>query len=123
MPRNRLMTARVEVEHLGHVEYEMAGPYERFGQHLVPKRIEVTFPGDSSSPSLGMVLQIEDGAATCRELRLVAKEGQRGVHVGDLRSIRLNEWIEDLFAGVAQRAATQETSPCLLYTSPSPRDS
>ena len=124
MPKKRRVTARVEIEHLGHVEYDLIGPPERFGEHVVPKELSVTFPNDSESPRLEMLLQMEDGAATCRELRLIAKEGQRGVLPSDLRAIRLNEWIEDLFAVVAMKASSEETTPgnyLVTFTPPDPR--
>ncbi len=109
--KKRRVTARVAVENLGYVEYDYVGPREQFGDHVVPKELDVTFPSDSESPRLEMRLAMEDGAATCRELRIVAKEGKRGVLPGDIRAVRLNEWIEDLFVAVAARTSVEETDP------------
>lgn len=111
MPKKGPVTVRLNIEHLGHVEYNLTGPHERFGEHVVPKELEVTFPSDSERPSLHMLLRVDDGAATCRELRVTAKEGGRGVLPADLKAVRLNEWIEDLFTVAAMKAVSEETSP------------
>ncbi len=112
---------RAEIENQGYVEYDITGPMEHFGDHVVPRELDVTFLYDSETPSVKMRLQIEDGAATCRELHVVAKEGQRGVLASDLRSVRLNEWIEDMFKVVVRRRSVEERprpgmSPYYLVT-------
>lgn len=116
MPAKRpAIKARIDLE-WGHIDYDHLGPTERLGEHVVPKELSVTFPGARDQPRLQMVLGMENGAATCRELHLVAKEGARGVRPGDLEAVRLNEWVEDLFAATAMRATTEETSPGVYRT-------
>lgn len=111
MPKKRTVTVRRNIEGLGHIEYNLFGPHERFGEHVVPRELEVTFPSDSASPRLEMLFRVDDGAAACRELRIIAKEGERGVLPGDLKAVRLNEWIEDLFVAAAMKASSEELTP------------
>ena len=66
------------------------------------------------------------GGATGIGFGLAKACGERGAHVviGEPRQSRLDEAVECLAAaGVTARAFPLDvTDPCLLYTSPSPRD-
>ncbi len=94
---------RVELEGLGHLDYDPSATVE-MGGHQVPAELHVVFPGDRHGPSLDMTLAVdESGVPSCRDLRITAKGGGRGIRDGDLRGVRLEDWIEDLFAVASMR--------------------
>ncbi len=109
MARREPVRARVKIPGMGHIEFNPMGPRVRIGRRVFPSDIFVNFPSDSASPSLWMHLGFNDGVPSCRELTVKAKGGERGVSGSDLRHVRLEEWLEDLFALVAEEVV--EESP------------
>jgi len=94
----------LDVENLGRVHFSAVDGRETLGNLSVPRALLVEIPQDSASPDLQLLLYMDDGVATVREVHVVAKESQRGVASSDLRAIRLSNWIEDLFAAVGEKA-------------------
>lgn len=103
MPKRAAVRERIPIENLGWIEFDALSKRLEYGDVAVPAEMSVTFAGDNAQPRLEMRLGIENGKPQCREIRLVAKDGQRGVLTQDLEMIRLGEWTEDLFT----MAATQ----------------
>lgn len=92
------MPFRVSLGELGYVEYDEASPPVRVGDRTFPAEIRSVFPSDKASPALHLRVAWVDGAPSCREVRIVAKESGRGVQGADLRGVRLDDWIEELVA-------------------------
>ena len=70
------------------------------GSLLVPDRIEVAFLGSTKDgqPALHMTLEVRDGLPQCRELSVSSYPGGRPVTSHDLGAVRLDEWVDAMFA-------------------------
>ncbi len=101
------MPFRVSLGELGYVEYDEASPPVRVGDRMFPSEIRSVFPSDKASPALHLRVAWVDGAPTCREVRIVAKESGRGIQSADLRGVRLDDWIEDLVTVTATDVVEQ----------------
>ena len=73
----------------------------RVGDRIVPRFVEVTFPGIDGQPSLFMRLEVVDGVPVCVEVRVERSEGGREVRTLDLRAVRLQDWTDDVYAAFA----------------------
>lgn len=92
----------------GWAEADAASRKVRIGDRLVPPLVAAHFTGADGQPALDLVLEVKDGVPQCRELRLTSTEGGREIKRLDLDAVRLNEWIEDLYAMFATRIVSEE---------------
>ncbi|MGI8757503.1 MAG: hypothetical protein ACR2MB_16925 [Acidimicrobiales bacterium] len=73
----------------------------RIGDRVVPRRVEVHFPGIGGQPSIDFVVEVVDGVPQCRDLRITSVDGGREVRTLDLNAVRLGDWVEDVLAAFA----------------------
>ena len=100
------LTATIPLE-WGRLEYDAGAVGVRIGDRLLPERLRAVFPGADGQPSLEMLLEVVDGIPSCQELTLRRTEGGRDVRTDDLRRIRVETWLENLFSIAALRVTNE----------------
>lgn len=77
----------------------------------VPRKIRFSHPGADGQPAITMELEMRDGVAQCRSIRLESVEDGREIRPVDLEVVRrrLYQWIGDVFAVMARRI--EKTGP------------
>ena len=78
------------------------------GDLYVPRRIDVSFPGEGEQPALTMCIEVIEGVPTCTRLALEAAPGGRGVWGKDLVAIHLEHWIETFVSACSERILSRE---------------
>jgi hypothetical protein len=73
------------------------------GDRAVPRQVEVELMLDPSGVMYRLALAITDGRPECRELRVVAQDGDRGIRQGDLAAIKVDDFTAAAFATVSRR--------------------
>ncbi len=101
------LTERVELD-IGCALARHDGADVRLGDRLVPRQVELHFPGAGGSPSLVMELEVVGDRPECRALRLTAAPGNREIRDADLNGIRLAEWTVDAFSLFAKPILREE---------------
>ena len=66
----------------------------RIGNRLLPRRFTLTAINDDDSPNLRMVFAVLDGVPQCRGVHIESSDGGREVQSGDLRALRLEDFLE-----------------------------
>jgi hypothetical protein len=64
------------------------------GDHLMPRLIDIVFPGADGQPRLEATIDSSSGVPRCTALHLTTGEGGREVRTTDLRAVELESWIE-----------------------------
>jgi hypothetical protein len=80
----------------------------RVGDRLVPRRLDVTFPGVQGQPGLDFVIEVRRGVPRCARLTITATEDGREVRSVDVRAVRLEEWIEHIVALASDPIVSEE---------------
>lgn len=103
----------VEVMKLPAGEARMHGGHVVVGDRVVPRVIEVTFPGGSHAPepACSFTIEVIDGVPLCTRLELVRRpEVERSEVRGDaLRRVQLDTWIEDIVAAASARVVAVDS--------------
>lgn len=78
------------------------------GDLYVPRRIDVSFPGEGEQPALAMCIEVLDGVPTCTRLVLEANPGGRGIWGKDLVAIHLEHWVETFVSACSERILSRD---------------
>ncbi len=103
-----VLTERVELETGWAVVRHDGTPDVRLGDRLVPRRVELHFPGAGGSPSLIVGLEVVDGRPECRAIHMIAAPNSREIRDADLNGMRLADWTVDAFAIFAKPIVSEE---------------
>jgi hypothetical protein len=57
---------------------------------------------DPTAPAVAAEFMVLDGVPQCRELRFVSREGGREIRAADCKRARVEDWLEDAVASVAE---------------------
>lgn len=93
-------------------EARMSGGLVVVGDRVVPRFIEVTFPGGTHAPepACSFTIEVVDGVPLCTRLELSRRpEVSRSEVRGDaLRRVQLDSWIEDIVAAASARVVATD---------------
>jgi hypothetical protein len=89
---------RIEIQGLGWMDYDGMDEGVRVGDRLLPRELDVHFPGAQDQPALRMHLEVVDGVPQCRSLTIESRPGAREVRTVDVRAVALEDWIEKLYS-------------------------
>ena len=80
----------------------------RVGNRLVPRAIDVTYPGVGDRPELTMRIEVRDGSPQCVEVRVRALDAGREVRATDMRAVRIEDWVELIVGSVADEVVADD---------------
>lgn len=92
------------------VQWEEADEWVKVGDRLLPPRYRlVSRPGEGDpQPAWTISFELREGVPVCTEVVVSANPGGREVRSTDLRSIRLEDYLEGTFVNVAMRRWVDE---------------
>jgi hypothetical protein len=87
----------------GHVQWDFDDSIVS-GDRMVPRVIEIRAPGsaEGEDPSLSMTITVVDDVPRCSHIEL-SMRGRRGIQAGDLRRVRIDDWIESIVAAASAK--------------------
>lgn len=92
-------------------EGELRAPVEpgvRVGDRLVPRLIEVDFPGGDGQPSFFGLIEVIDGVPRWTELTLKRIQDGREIRERDLRAVNLDEWLDAFVSSLSGEIRERE---------------
>jgi hypothetical protein len=85
----------------GYAEHNQLDMVE-VGDRLVPRVIDVVFPGVGDQPRLDMRIEVIKGVPRCVSLALARTENGREVQSKDLRLVRIEDWLTYIVAACSE---------------------
>jgi hypothetical protein len=73
------------------------------GDRTAPRQVGVTLALDPEEVTYTFALEVVDGRPSCRELRVVAHEGGRGIRQADLAALRVEDLVASAYAIASRR--------------------
>ena len=91
----------------GTLTYPMV-PGVEIGDIVIPPQIEAVFPGTDGHPTLKVVIEVMDGIPECTELHLISADSTRGLNGMDLRSLKLEELVDQVVAAASMTITSRD---------------
>lgn len=88
--------------------------YVQVGDRVVPRWVNVVFPGAGGQPRLTLRLEVVDGVPQCREVVVSSVEGGREVKPADLKAVHVTEVLEEVFAALSGRLTKTESGRTVI---------